>query len=110
MTTALMKQVLDLTAAPGGSRAGVYGPPSRLGAAELEQVASMSGSPEARAQAATTFDCPTCGALYEVRVQHFSLRDKGQAGCFVCRQVIVQWDSAHVPFFTLVKKPNQRSG
>lgn len=56
--------------------------------------------------APTTFACPTCGALYEVTIQHLSLRDKDQAGCFVCRKVMVQWDSTHVPFFRLVKKPD----
>jgi hypothetical protein len=58
--------------------------------------------------AVTTFACPTCGALYEVTVQHLSMRDEGHAGCFVCRQVMVRWDSTHVPFFTLVRKPDHR--
>jgi hypothetical protein len=41
---------------------------------------------------AATFACPTCGALYEVTVTHFSLRDTDQASCFVCRKVMVRWD------------------
>ena len=59
--------------------------------------------------ALSTFACPTCAALYEVSVQHLSLREKGKVGCFVCRQVMVEWDSSHVPFFRLMKKPAQWS-
>jgi transcription elongation factor Elf1 len=57
--------------------------------------------------AATTFACPTCAAVYEVSVQHLSMRDKDRASCFVCRKVMVEWDSTHVPFFRLVRKPDE---
>ena len=54
----------------------------------------------------TTFACPTCAALYEVTIQHLSMRDKDRASCFVCRKVMVAWDSPHVPLFRLIKKPD----
>jgi hypothetical protein len=54
-----------------------------------------------------TFACPTCGALYEVTLQYLSLRDKDRASCFVCRRVMVEWDTNNVPFFRLIRKPDQ---
>jgi hypothetical protein len=46
--------------------------------------------------------------LYEVTVVHFSMRETDRASCFVCRQVMVRWDTNKVPFFRLIKKPDQR--
>ena len=57
---------------------------------------------------AATFACPTCGALYEVTVQILALRDKDRASCFVCRKVMIEWDTNKVPFFRLIRKPDQR--
>ena len=56
--------------------------------------------------AAASFACPSCRALYEVSVQRLSLKDKGQAQCLVCGNVMIEWDSAHVPFFRLVARPS----
>jgi predicted RNA-binding Zn-ribbon protein involved in translation (DUF1610 family) len=66
----------------------------------------MSAKAQA-AETASTFACPTCGALYEVTVQHLSLKDSDRASCFVCRNVMVRWDSTYVPFFRLIKKPDE---
>jgi hypothetical protein len=53
----------------------------------------------------TTCACSSCGALYEVNVQHFSVKDTDHANCFVCKRVLAQWDSAYVPFFKLIRAP-----
>ena len=41
--------------------------------------------------AAASFACPSCRALYEVSVQRLSLKDKGKAHCFVCGEVMTEW-------------------
>src|SRR5215217_4269435 len=43
------------------------------------------------------------GALYEVTICHLSLRNKDRAKCFVCRQVMVEWDTTSVPYFRLIR-------
>jgi hypothetical protein len=47
------------------------------------------------------FTCPECGAVYEVTVHRFPVRDADSAICEVCRQKMAEWNSTSAPSFKL---------
>jgi hypothetical protein len=53
-----------------------------------------------------THTCPHCGAVYEVTIQRFPLRDVDSAVCQCCENVMKEWNSTSVPSFKLIKKPD----
>jgi predicted Zn finger-like uncharacterized protein len=61
------------------------------------------------ARPASTFTCPSCGALYEVTVRKQMSRTMDHVRCEVCGAVMVAWKTASPPSFKLVKKPENRS-
>jgi len=52
-----------------------------------------------------SFFCPHCGALYAVTYSHQATSDGGTAKCVVCGKIMSKWDSADVPTFKLVHRP-----
>jgi predicted Zn finger-like uncharacterized protein len=53
-----------------------------------------------------SFFCPHCGALYAVTVSQLPKRESNSAKCAVCLQVMDKWDSASVPVYKLVHRPD----
>jgi transcription elongation factor Elf1 len=51
----------------------------------------------------TTFNCPSCGALYEVVVSRRAAVESGRARCIGCRSVMMQWTTASPPTFRLIE-------
>jgi predicted Zn finger-like uncharacterized protein len=52
-----------------------------------------------------SFFCPHCGALYAVTYSRLSSSDSNLARCVVCGQIMDKWESAKVPTFKLVHRP-----
>jgi hypothetical protein len=52
-----------------------------------------------------TFFCPHCGALYSVTYSRPSKGDVNIAKCVVCLQTMDKRDSANVPIYKLVHRP-----
>lgn len=52
-----------------------------------------------------SFFCPHCGALYSVRHSQLPKRESNAAKCTVCLQIMDKWDSAKVPTYKLVQRP-----
>jgi len=52
-----------------------------------------------------TFNCPHCGALYEVTITRFPTRDKDDAICQCCHEVMAEWNDTAAPSFKLVEAP-----
>ncbi len=52
-----------------------------------------------------TFFCPHCGALYSVTHSQLSEPDNNTAKCVVCLQIMDRWDTAEVPIFKLIQRP-----
>jgi predicted Zn finger-like uncharacterized protein len=52
-----------------------------------------------------TFFCPHCGALYSVTHSRLSKRDSNIVKCVVCQQIMDKWDSANVPIYKLIQRP-----
>ena len=51
------------------------------------------------------FFCPHCGALYSVTHSRLSKRDSNIVKCVVCLQIMDKWDSANVPIYKLIQRP-----
>lgn len=49
------------------------------------------------------FSCPHCGSIYDKFVYRSPARDKDEATCRVCGNVMDSWNSTTIPSFTLVK-------
>jgi hypothetical protein len=56
-----------------------------------------------------TFNCQYCGALYEVTITRFPTRDKDDAICQCCHEVMAEWDDAAVPSFKLIEAPKKQA-
>ena len=52
-----------------------------------------------------SFFCPHCGALYSVTQAQLAKSESNSAKCTVCLQVMDRWDSANVPVYKLVQRP-----
>jgi hypothetical protein len=50
-----------------------------------------------------SFFCPHCGALYSV--MHSRLSDSNVAKCVVCLQTMEERESAKVPIYKLIQRP-----
>ena len=48
--------------------------------------------------------CEHCGAVYEVTIHRFPVRDNDSANCEVCGKEMASWNDTAVPLFKL-KKP-----
>jgi hypothetical protein len=51
------------------------------------------------------FQCPHCGALYEVAISGLRAKDNGSAICAVCNRIMAEWHDSAVPAFRLKKEP-----
>lgn len=49
--------------------------------------------------------CPHCGALYEVTIDRFPMREAGQVKCDECNNIMKKWNSTSHPTFRLIKRP-----
>jgi predicted Zn finger-like uncharacterized protein len=52
-----------------------------------------------------SFFCPHCGALYSVTQAQLPKSESNSAKCTVCLQVMDRWESADVPVYKLVQRP-----
>jgi predicted Zn finger-like uncharacterized protein len=52
-----------------------------------------------------THTCPHCGAVYEVTIHRFPVRDKDSAQCDVCEKTMKEWNDTASPSFKLIKRP-----
>jgi predicted Zn finger-like uncharacterized protein len=52
-----------------------------------------------------SFFCPHCGALYAVTHSQLAKSESNSAKCTVCLQIMDRWDSANVPTYKLVQRP-----
>jgi predicted Zn finger-like uncharacterized protein len=52
-----------------------------------------------------SFFCPHCGALYAVTHSQLAQSESNVAKCAVCLQVMDRWESANVPVYKLVQRP-----
>ena len=52
-----------------------------------------------------TFFCPDCGALYSVTPARRSKSESNIAKCVVCLQIMDKRDSANVPIYKLMHRP-----
>ena len=50
-----------------------------------------------------TFNCPNCGALYEVIITRLPTRDKDNATCECCHEVMADWNDTSAPSFKLIQ-------
>src|SRR3954469_14500291 len=55
-----------------------------------------------------TFNCPHCGAFYEVTLTRQPSRDRDYVPCECCGNTLAEWDSTSVPAFRLIQGPNAR--
>ena len=53
-----------------------------------------------------TFNCPHCGAFYEVTLTRQPSRDRDYVPCECCGNTLAEWDSTSVPAFRLIQGPN----
>jgi len=53
-----------------------------------------------------TFNCPHCGAFYEVTLTRQPSRDRDYVPCECCGNTLAEWDSTSVPTFRLIQGPN----
>jgi hypothetical protein len=53
-----------------------------------------------------TFNCPHCGAFYEVTLTRQPSRDRDYVPCECCGNTLAEWDSSSVPTFRLIQGPN----
>ncbi len=51
------------------------------------------------------FFCPACGALYSVTYRESAKQETNVAKCVVCLKVMRETDSATVPVYTLIHRP-----
>jgi transcription elongation factor Elf1 len=51
------------------------------------------------------FFCPACGALYTVTYKRGEKKEITTAKCVVCLKVMAETDSASVPVYTLIHRP-----
>jgi predicted Zn finger-like uncharacterized protein len=51
------------------------------------------------------FQCPHCGARYEVSISGLRAKDNGSAICAVCNRIMAEWHDSAVPAFRLKKEP-----
>ena len=56
-----------------------------------------------------TFNCPHCGAFYEVTLTRQPSRDRDYVPCECCGNTLAEWDSTSVPAFRLIQGPNADS-
>ena len=52
--------------------------------------------------------CKEFGAVYEITLHRFPIRDRDSADCDVCGTLMREWNSTTVPEFKLVKRPDGR--
>lgn len=57
--------------------------------------------------AGENFQCPHCGAGYERAYEHVAFRDKDDAWCSVCGEVMDRWNGSSIPHHRLVRRPAQ---
>jgi transcription elongation factor Elf1 len=70
-------------------------------ALNVEAAMPLTGPvPEGR-----SFFCPHCGALYAVMYSLRSSSVSDIAKCVVCGQIMAEWDTANVPTYKLVHRP-----
>jgi hypothetical protein len=56
-----------------------------------------------------TFNCPYCGALYEIIIgERPTALLNGRATCQVCRREMIRWSTPSRPAFHLIGKPEDR--
>jgi len=51
------------------------------------------------------FFCPHCGALYAVTCSLRAQNESNAATCAVCRRIMDRWNSANVPTYKLIQRP-----
>jgi len=72
-----------------------------MSALNVEAAMPLTGPvPEGR-----SFFCPHCGALYAVTYSLRSSSVSDIAKCVVCGQIMAEWDTANVPTYKLVHRP-----
>jgi hypothetical protein len=52
-----------------------------------------------------SFFCTHCGALYVVTYSRGSSSQSDAAKCVVCGQIMAKWDTANVPTYKLIHRP-----
>jgi predicted Zn finger-like uncharacterized protein len=52
-----------------------------------------------------SFFCPHCGALYAVTHSRQPISESNVAKCVVCGNIMAEWNSANVPTFKIVHRP-----
>ena len=52
-----------------------------------------------------TFNCPHCGAFYEVTLTRQPSRDQDYVHCECCGNTVAEWNSTSVPSFRLIQHP-----
>jgi hypothetical protein len=55
-----------------------------------------------------TFNCPHCGAFYEVTLTRQPSRDRDYVPCECCGNTLAEWDSTSVPAFRLIQGTERR--
>lgn len=54
----------------------------------------------------TDFECPHCGALYDVAIIRMPLRERDSADCVKCKKTMHEWNSTEIKSFTLKDDTN----
>ena len=53
--------------------------------------------------------CEECGAVYQVTVMRFPMRDKDHFDYSVCGHRMASWNDTESPSYSLVRRPDEES-